>query len=371
MFNTVIALADILNKVYEIPERSLAEIKQLLSLEDQAELERLFLFADSIRAKFMGDGILLRGIVEFSNHCNNNCFYCGLNNQNNNLERYRIPSDKILEAVAKINAQNIQTVVLQSGEDDELDPLWLANLVGRIKQDFDMAVTLSVGEKSRDEYKLWREAGADRYLLKMETADARIYSMAHSGRHLESRLKCLDDLADLGYQVGSGLIVGLRGQTMDSLARDILFFKQQNYDMIGIGPLIPHVHTVFANDPPGSVPLTLKVLAVTRIVTRNAHLPATTALGSAGGVDLFSSRDYRLDGLKAGANVLMPNFTPAEYKKLYEIYPGKTCINESSSKCVSCMEAKVTSIGRFIDNSVGHSFKRNHLFSTRKEIFDE
>jgi biotin synthase len=355
MFNTVMALEDILNKVYETPERSLAEINQLLSLEDQVELERLFLFADGIRAKFMGDGILLRGIIEFSSHCVNNCFYCGLNNQNNNLKRYRIPSDEILEAVAKINAQNIKTVVLQSGEDDELDPLWLAGLVSRIKQNFDMAVTLSVGEKSRDEYKLWREAGADRYLLKMETADARIYSMAHSGRYLESRLKCLDDLADLGYQVGSGLIVGLRGQTIDSLARDILFFKQQDYDMIGIGPLIPHPHTVFANDPPGNVRLTLKALAVTRIVTRDAHLPATTALGSAGG-------DYRTDGLKVGANVLMPNFTPAEYKKLYEIYPGKTCIDESSSQCVSCMGAKVTSIGRFIDNSAGHSFKRNHLF---------
>lgn len=362
MFNTirpmknVHALARVLHKVYETPGESLAEIKELLSLEDPGDVRQLFSFANKVRAEYMGEGILLRGIVEFSNFCNNNCFYCGLNSQNRHLTRYRMTSEQIMEAVGNISAANIKTVVLQSGEDNELDPYWLAGVVRNIKRNFDIAVTLSVGEKSREEYKLWREAGADRYLLKMETADPAIYAAAHSGRNLESRLKCHQDLAELDYQVGSGLIVGLRGQTLDTLARDILFLKAMDYDMIGIGPLIPHPRTVFANNPPGSVSLMLKVLAVTRIVTRNTHLPATTALGSAGG------RDHRLDGLKAGANVLMPNFTPVEYKKLYEIYPGKTCIGESSSQCVSCMGAKASSIGRYILNSAGHSLKKTHSF---------
>jgi biotin synthase len=356
MYNTVAVLEDTLHQVYLNPDANADGIIRLLSLEDPEELEQLFSFADNVRAKFMGEGILLRGIVEFSSFCDNNCFYCGLNNQNKALTRYRIPTDEILEAVANISASNIKTVVLQSGEDHELDPDWLADLVRTIKQRFDMAITLSVGEKPRNLYQLWREAGADRYLLKMETADPAIYGSAHSGRHLESRLQCLADLADLGYQVGSGLIVGLRGQTLETLARDILFFRQRKFDMIGIGPLIPHPQTVFAGDPPGSIPLTLKVLAVTRIVTRDTHLPATTALGSAGGFD------YRMDGLKAGANVLMPNFTPVQYKKFYEIYPGKTCIDETSSKCLSCMGAKATSIGRFIDHSIGHSFKKQSMF---------
>lgn len=366
MFDTISTLenvsAPILHKVYHKPDESLAEIQQLLSLEAPNDLQHLFSFADSVRANHMGDGILLRGIVEFSSYCNNNCYYCGLNIQNQQLARYRMTSEQIMEAVANINAANIKTVVLQSGEDHELDPDWLADLVRNIKRRFDMAITLSVGEKSRQEYELWREAGADRYLLKMETADPAIYAAAHSGRNLESRLKCHKDLAELGYQVGSGLIVGLRGQTLETLARDILFFKRMNYDMIGIGPLIPHPRTVFAGDPPGSIPLTLKALAVTRIVTRDTHLPATTALGSAGGMDLISGGDYRIDGLKAGANVLMPNFTPAKFKQLYEIYPGKTCIDETSSQCVSCMGAKAKSIGRFIKVSAGHSLKKSYSF---------
>lgn len=350
---------DILKKVYENPEENSDEIRRLLLLESSAETERLFSFADGVRRKFMGGGVLLRGIVEFSNICGNSCFYCGLNAQNAGLKRYRMSSEEILESISKINQLNIKTVVLQSGEDAGLDPLWLADIIREIKKRFPMAVTLSVGEKTPEEYRVWREAGADRYLLKIETTDPAVYSAAHNGRQLASRMKCLDDLKGLGYQTGTGILVGLRGQTIESLVRDVLFLEQNDFDMIGIGPFIPHPHTSFADDMPGSVSLVLKMLAIVRIVTRNSHLPATTALGSAGA-------DYRTDGLNAGANVLMPNFTPAGYRALYEIYPGKVCLQEPPEKCVTCMFGKVKSAGRFIDYSIGHSIKKS-FNAVRKE----
>lgn len=350
MFNAVMTVEDILNKVYETPAVSLEEIKYLLSLEDAADIGCLFSFADKVREEFMGRGVLLRGLVEFSNYCDNSCFYCGLNKHNIKLKRYRMSFDEILACIDNISSLDVKTVVLQSGEDEKLDPLWLADIIKKIKKSFNMAVTLSLGEKSREEYMLWRNAGADRYLLRVETTNPSVYSAAHAGRRLESRLKCLDDLIDLGYQAGSGIMVGLKGQTIDSIARDILFFMEKDFDMIGIGPFIPHHDTVFKDDSPGDVRMTLKTLAVTRIVTRNAHMPATTALGSAGA-------DYRIDGLNAGANVLMPNFTPGRYRKLYEIYPGKICLDETSEKCLLCMSKKTKLAGRFVDYSIGHSIK--------------
>lgn len=356
MFNMVGELEDALNKVYENPRQSFNEIKHFLLLEDEKELKCLFSFADKVRKEFIGEGVLLRGLVEFSNNCANSCFYCGLNKQGSSIKRYGMSRDEIMRAVGDLSAVNIKTVVLQSGEDNGLDPLWLAGIIKDIKSNFGLAVTLSVGEKPYSEYRLWRDAGADRYLLKIETTDPQVYAAAHSGRLIESRLKCLDDLISLGYQVGSGVLVGLRGQTVDSLARDILFFQDKNFDMIGIGPFIPHPGTFFANDKPGDIRLTLKVIALTRIITRDAHMPATTALGSAGA-------DYRIEGLKSGANVLMPNFTPLRYRALYEIYPGKTCLKEASEKCILCMDEKAKISGRFLDYSAGHSIKKRHLFN--------
>jgi biotin synthase len=214
-----------------------------------------------------------------------------------------------------------------------------------------MAVTLSVGERARQDYKLWSQKGADRYLLKIETTDKVLYESLHPGMSFDNRINCLRDLKDLGYQTGSGIIIGLKGQTFVSIARDILFFKDWDLDMIGIGPFIPHQATELGGELPGSAELTIKTVALTRIVTKNALLPATTALGSLG-------KDFRVDALKAGANVLMPNFTPLRYRKLYEIYPGKKCIDEPVGACPSCMETLARSIGRRIDYSKGDSFKK-------------
>ena len=347
-------IKDKLEKIFTQPAPKQEDLEFLLAREKPQELEEIFNFADQVRKQFMGDGILLRGLVEFSNHCRNSCFYCGLNKNNQELERYRLGKEEILSCVEKLNSSGIKTVVLQSGEEDDLDPLWLKSVIEMIKAEFEIAVTISVGERTKEEYRIWRDAGADRYLLKIESSNKELYDSLHSGMNFENRLRCLRNLRELGYQVGCGNMIGLKGQTLKILAEDILFFKEQNFDMIGIGPFIPHPQTRLGSQKKGEVELTLKVLALTRIVTKNAHLPATTALGSL-------EEDFRIKGLKAGANVLMPNFTPLKYKKLYEIYPGKRCITEPTGACASDMEELARSFGRYIDYSRGDS--RRQVFS--------
>ncbi|MBN1360873.1 MAG: [FeFe] hydrogenase H-cluster radical SAM maturase HydE [Sedimentisphaerales bacterium] len=333
----------------ETPAR--ADVEDVLRREDERDCAELFAFADQVRRQYMGDGILLRGIVEFSNHCRNTCLYCGLHRNNHKLERYHLTAGQVLDSVSLIASQNIKTVVLQSGEDDDLDAGWLADLIAEVKSRHDLAVTLSVGEWPTEVYRMWRQAGADRYLLKIETSDPGLYAAHHPGMSFENRLRCLDDLEALGYQVGSGCLVGLRGQTAASLAGDIEFLAKRDFDMIGIGTFIPHPMTELGAQAVGNVRMTLKVLALTRIVTRDSHLPATTALGSIG------PGDGRIPALQVGANVLMPSFTPLPYRRLYDIYPGKRCVTESPGSCAGCLESMVTGIGRFLDYSRGDSLK--------------
>ncbi|MHB8155568.1 MAG: [FeFe] hydrogenase H-cluster radical SAM maturase HydE [Candidatus Omnitrophota bacterium] len=349
-------LKALLDRIYESELPDLNDLEQVLSLENQVELDKLFSFADSVRKEFCGDGIILRGIIEFSNFCDKECFYCGLNKNNRKLSRYRMNQEELIKSAKYLASCNVKTVVLQSGEDQALDVLWLADIISQIKSRFDLAITLSVGERSLDDYRFWRQAGADRYLLKMETLDEDLYAGMHPQMSFTHRLHCLDILRILGYQIGSGNIIGLPGQSLKIIAQDILFFKQSNFDMIGIGPFIPHQDTQFAAGAGGEALLTLKTIALTRIVTKNAHIPATTALGSL-------DQDYRLDGLKYGANVLMPNFTPQPFRKLYEIYPGKRCMDEPVGSCNFCIDGVAKSLGRFIDYSKAHSFKQKKEIS--------
>ena len=342
---------ELLNRIYDSGLPALEDLEQVLSLENQADLDKLFSFADTVRKEFCGDGIFLRGIIEFSSFCGKECCYCGLNKNNRKLSRYCLSREELLKSVAYLAGCNIKTVVLQSGEDEGLDALWLRDIVREIKLNYDMAITLSVGEKSADDYRIWKESGASRYLLKMETSDENLYASMHPRMDFKQRLNCLDVLRKLGYQVGSGNIIGLPGQSLKTIARDILFFKQGNFDMLGIGPFIPHGDTLFSGEKKGDVMLTLKTIALTRILTRNAHIPATTALGSL-------DKDYRLDGLKCGANILMPNFTPQPYRKLYQIYSGKRCIEEPMGACNFCMDGMAKNINRFIDYAQGDSLKK-------------
>lgn len=340
----------LLNMVYATSSPDAGDLERLLSLSKKEDIDELFSFADKVRKDFCGDGILIRGIIEFSSFCSRECFYCGLNKNNRLLKRYRMSKNELLKAVEYLVSCNVKTVVLQSGEDNGLDTLWLRDIIREIKSRFDMAVTLSVGERSEADYRAWRSVGADRYLLKIETSDEKLYSSMHPGMDFKNRLDCLRVLKKLGYQVGSGNIVGLPGQGLSSIAEDILFFRKNDFDMIGIGPFIPHQDTPFGEGLKGDPLLTLKVIALTRILTKNAHIPATTALGSL-------EKDYRPDGLKCGANVLMPNFTPQPLRGLYEIYPQKRCVNEPLGACSFCMDGMAKSLGRFIDYSVGDSLK--------------
>ncbi|MCK4998249.1 MAG: [FeFe] hydrogenase H-cluster radical SAM maturase HydE [Anaerohalosphaera sp.] len=340
-----------LNRLYDtaVPDRN--DIVSLLSISDADELKQLFTFADHVRKQHVGDGVLLRGIVEFSNFCGNNCAYCGLKKDNTTINRYRLSVDEILQSIGQIYSSSIRTVVLQSGEEHSIDAEWMAKLLKKIKSRFDIAVTLSVGERSYEDYELWRKAGADRYLLKIETTDKQLYNSLHPDMSFEKRIDCLRTIKQLGYQSGTGCIVGLKGQTIETLANDIMFFAAEQFDMLGIGPFIPHQDTPLKDDDPGELDMILKTLAVTRIVTKDTHMPATTAIGS------LNSGDERLKALQCGANVMMPNYTPQPYKKDYEIYPGKRCIDEPSGACANCMEQMAQSIGRYIDYSRGDSLK--------------
>ncbi len=345
-------LQPVLNRLYEADVPDKADIEYALSLRDPAQMAELFAFADEIRRRHVGDGILLRGIIEFSNYCSNTCEYCGLNKNNTNLTRYKLTDSQILNCIEQVANSGIKTVVLQSGEQTNFDAHWLAGIIREIKRRFDIAITLSVGERPFDDYALWKEAGADRYLLKIETTNRQLYQKLHPQMSFDNRLKCSKDLGMLGYQNGSGNIIGLPGQTISDIADDILFFAGERFDMIGIGPFIPHPLTVLSNCPPGNVEMVLKTLAVTRIVTKDAHLPATTAIGSLNG------SDHRPAALMAGANVLMPNFTPQPWRQLYEIYPGKRCSTEAPGTCGPCIDIMATTIGRTIDLSRGDSLKK-------------
>jgi biotin synthase len=344
-------LQTVLERIYDADIPARVDVEEVLHLDDERDLAGLFAFAADVRREFVGDGVLLRGIIEFSNICRNTCLYCGLNRHNHRLGRYRLTSDQVLAAVENIAAAGLKTVVLQSGEEDNLDTAWLGRLIEEIRSGWDMAITLSVGERPRREYQLWKDAGADRYLLKMETTDPTLYQTLHPGMSFDNRLRCLRDLAELGYQQGSGNLVGLPGQTVEMLANDILFFQQGDFDMISVGPLIPHPQTALADMPPGDLRMTLKVMALTRIVSRNAHIPANTAIGSLHG------RDERPKALAAGANVIMPNFTPEPVKPLYEIYPGKIGRDLSAEKSLADIERMVAASGRWIDYSRGDSLK--------------
>ncbi|MFB3919874.1 MAG: [FeFe] hydrogenase H-cluster radical SAM maturase HydE [Candidatus Velamenicoccus archaeovorus] len=339
----------LLDRVAGSDAPDMADILALLNASG-AQTQALYRRADDIRRARMGDGILLRAIVEFSSRCSRDCAYCGLRKAHRQLKRYRMNTAEILASVLEAASSGIKTVVLQSGEDDTLDPFWLADVIRAIKSGTQMAVTLSVGEKPQEVYALWRGAGADRYLLKIETTNPSLYRRLHPDMDFNRRLECLRVLRELGYQTGSGSIVGLPGQTAEDLAQDILFFKRCDFDMIGIGPFIAHPDTPLGLEGDGDIQAVLKVLAVTRIVVNNAHMPATTAVGSL-------KEDHRLAALKAGANVLMPNFTPQPYRQAYEIYPHKRCLTEAFGACVPCMETMASAVGRSLDYSRGDSLK--------------
>jgi len=344
-------LDDLIQKCVATGDLSRSEIISLLNLSSPAEVERLLSAGDEVRRRCVGDEVHIRALVEFSNVCARHCNYCGLRAPNTGVRRYRMSLDEIVELAASLEAEGLRTIVLQSGEDPYYTGEMIADTVRRIKASTDMAVTLCVGERPYDDYKLWKEAGADRYLLRHETANRELYKLLHPDSDFDNRMRCLRWLRELGYQVGAGCMVGVPHQQVEHMADDIEFYRDFQPDMAGIGPYIPHPDTPFAGSPSGTVEMTLKMVALTRIVTRDALLPATTAIGS---IDELG----REKALEAGADVVMPNYTPLKYRVHYEIYPNKRCISEDPEHCHGCMRARILSVGRIVSDGPGHSRKR-------------
>jgi biotin synthase len=320
-----------------------AEIVRLLSDEEneQALLQR----ADEVRRQNVGDEVHLRGLIEFSNICRNNCLYCGIRKGNLKVKRYHMTPEELIETARKAAAIGFKTIVMQSGEDLYYSKDVMSRIVEAIKK-FDVAVTLSVGERTYEEYKAWREAGADRYLMRIETTDKDLYHRLDPNMSWQHRFDCLMMIKDLGYELGSGIMVGLPGQSLESIADDLLFLQRIGVDMSGIGPFIPHQETPLAAEKGGSLHLALRTMAVQRLLMPDINIPATTAMESL-------HPKGRILALQSGANVVMPNVTEGEYRKLYELYPGKICVNDTPVHCRSCIGLKIMSIGRKIGEGYG------------------
>lgn len=319
-------------------------------LKDDTKNEWLFSLADKVRKENVGDSVHLRGLVEFSNICKCECKYCGLNRNNDKIDRYRILKDEIIKIISHASEMGYKTIVLQSGEDGYYSTDKMLEIIKAVKE-FDFALTLSIGERTYEDYKVFKDAGADRYLIRIETTDRELYKQMHPNMDFDNRLRCLNDLKELGYEVGTGCLVGLPNQTIESLANDILFFKEINADMVGIGPFIPHPQTSLKDSPKGSFTLALKVMALTRIMLPDINIPATTAMETL-------NTNGRIIALKSGANVVMPNITSRQYRAKYEIYPNKICINDSPDKCRNCIGAKINSIGRTVATNYGFSHNK-------------
>jgi biotin synthase len=329
------------------------EILDWLRETNPTRLADLWQLADRTRQASVGGEVHLRGLVELSNQCVRLCGYCGLRADNQGLTRYRMPDEEIMVCAHKAVQFGYGTVVLQSGEDPELTCPRIAELVRRIKAETSLAVTLSLGERNDDELVTWRRAGADRYLLRFETSNRTLYDHIHPsrpGRHSD-RLAILATLRRLGYEVGSGVMIGIPGQTYDDLADDIELFGRLKLDMIGVGPYLRHPNTPLADrdawpdappdeQVPSSEEMTYKVIALSRLVCPRTNIPATTALAT------LNRNHGRELGLVRGANVVMPNLTPAKYRALYEIYPDKACIAETGEACHHCLTGRIEAIGR-------------------------
>jgi biotin synthase len=340
----------ILDKVVKIQDLNKKEILELLKT---AESQELFSCADEIRKIYVGDEVHLRALIEFSNYCKQNCFYCGLRRGNRFLKRYRIKPENIVELAKETKSYGYKTIVLQSGEDVYYSVDKMTYIISEIKK-LNIALTLSLGEKTYEEYKAYRDAGADRYLLRIETTDEELYNKLNPNMSLKNRMQCLENIKNLGYEVGSGIIAGLPGQTLESIAKDIIYLKSIPVDMAGIGPFIYHPNTPIEKSERNFFELSLKIMAILRLLMPDINIPATTAMETL-------NPQGRLIALQSGANVVMPNATETAYRKLYEIYPGKICLGDSPSHCRFCVENKIKSINRYVSSGKGFHNKRNFI----------
>lgn len=316
------------------------EIREILEDYDDRQAQELFARADRARRRYYGRDVYIRGLIEFTNYCKNNCYYCGIRNGNREVQRYRLGRDEILACCREGYELGFRTFVLQGGEDPFVTDEWVCGVVSAIRSRYpDCAVTLSIGEKERAGYEAYYRAGATRYLLRHETADDEHYGRLHpAAMSAENRKRCLYDLKEIGYQVGSGFMVGSPYQTTDHLIADLRFLQELKPDMIGIGPYISHAATPFSGYPNGTLSQTLRLIAVLRLMFPYALIPATTALGT------IYPQGREL-GLRAGANVVMPNLSPPDVRKLYDLYENKLSSGEEAAQCRLLLEQRVEAAG--------------------------
>ncbi|MDY3869639.1 MAG: [FeFe] hydrogenase H-cluster radical SAM maturase HydE [Clostridiaceae bacterium] len=321
----------------DLPDRDLLDLIVMQDTEAEALLAQR---AAAVRQQVYGRDVFIRGLIEFTNYCRNDCFYCGIRRSNACAQRYRLTREEILACCRTGYGLGFRTFVLQGGEDPFFTTERLAELVRAIKQAYpDCAVTLSVGEKDRSTYQAWFDAGADRYLLRHETADEGLYRRLHPEElSLQNRMRCLRDLKDIGYQVGCGFMVGAPFQTPEMLLKDLRFLQAFQPHMAGIGPFIPHRDTPFRDCPPGTAQMTLRLLAIIRLMLPHVLLPATTALGTV-------QSDGRQLGMGYGANVVMPNLSPLSVRKKYALYDNKISTGEEAAESVALLKQSMAAAG--------------------------
>lgn len=325
-----------------------SEFVQLLSFRTPEFSEELRRRAAKVRHQVYGNQVFVRGLIEFTNYCRCDCYYCGIRRSNQNAQRYRLTKEEILECCQEGYELGFRTFVLQGGEDGYFTDERMEELVREMKQRWkECAVTLSIGERKRESYERFYRAGADRYLLRHETADEMHYQILHpKNQTLENRLRCLRDLKDIGFQTGAGIMVGSPGQSMETIAKDLVFLQELRPEMVGIGPFLPHKDTPFHAETAGSVELTLNLLAIVRLMLPNVLLPATTALGTA-------QADGRERGMQCGANVVMPNLSPASVRSKYMLYDNKLYSGSEAAEGLRILKESMAKIGFEVAESRG------------------
>lgn len=343
-------LTKFIDKLKETGTLSYGEWTELIAGRTPKLSEYLFSIARQLREKYYGKDVYVRGLIEFSNYCKNDCYYCGIRCSNRDVHRYRLTESEILSCCEEGYGLGLRTFVLQSGEDSFFTEERLVHLIRTIRSGFpDCAITLSIGEWEKESYQAFFDAGADRYLLRHETYNSTHYQKLHpASLSAGHRQQCLWDLKEIGFQVGTGFMVGSPGQSPGHLAEDMLFLKELNPHMVGIGPFIPHHATPFANEPAGTLELTLFLLGCIRLMLPKVLLPSTTALGT------IHPKGREL-GILAGANVVMPNLSPTSVRKDYLLYDNKICTGDESAQCRTCLEKRMESIGYRIVTARGDS----------------
>ena len=323
-------------------------MRELIALSSPEEVSYLRASAAEAAEKVFRRAVYLRGLIEFTNRCRNDCYYCGIRRSNAKCERYRLTEDQIAACADEGYRLGFRTTVLQGGEDMSYSDGDICRIVRRLKENHpDAAVTLSIGERSRESYQAYFGAGADRYLLREETGNAALYGKLHpASQTWENRIRCLEDLKDIGYQVGCGFMVGAPFQTADDIVDELEFYREFRPQMIGIGPFIPHKDTPFRDHPAGTAAMTLNLISILRLIFPDALIPATTALGT------ISPRG-REDGILAGANVIMPNLSPAGVRAKYLLYDGKICTGDEAAEARAAMARRVESVGYRVETSRG------------------